>query len=272
MTTDELNLTEVSWGDHRVRFIKVGSGKYIPVGDIAQATGVRKRSYHNLMDKFPDVFFEHERGVRLCSPSGKGGQQDTRCIDEFGAHDLLRMISANYITDPDVRQRVIEFKEWMQIRAGGVNIIPFGKEPDYEAILRKIQFVNQLSEMTGWNKLDLQKEVLREANLQHLTWHIEPAQPALPPALEKKPKPFLTATDIGKLCGKTPEEVHKWLYQHNPPFIIKGEGDEWRLTEYGKEFAYEHPYCPPNTMILRNRIEWKPSLLEKMNIQQKVIP
>lgn len=285
MTADELNLTEVSWGDHRVRFIQLDGGAYVPVGDIAKATGVRKRAYHNLMDKYSDEFKVHERGVRLSSP---GGLQETRCIDSEGAYGLLKLISANHIKNEDTRKNLIEFKEWIHQRMLGQVTLPEittpypplkeptpKPRPDYDHILAELTFVKKLSKETGWDLQELRVAVLRDHNLYSLAMVGERSKPAelplaLPaPAPEKKFKGFYTATDIGKLGGKTAEEVHKWLYQHNPPFIIKGEGDEWRLTEYGKEFAYEHPYCPPNTLILRNRIEWKPSILEKMNIHQQ---
>lgn len=272
--TDELNLTEVSWGDHRIRLIKVDDGQYVPVGDIAKATGVRKRSYHNLMDKFSDVFKEHERGVRLSSPN-KGGTQETRCIDQTGAYDLLKLISANYIKNPDTRKRVIEFKEWMHQRTLGQITLPIPAEPakkdkpDFDHILAELTFVKRLSKETGWDLNELRIAALRDHGLYSLAMVGEKAKPVeIPlalPAPAKKEKGYLTATDIGELCGKKGQEINQWLYNNN--YIVKGEGDEWGLTEQGKDYAYEHPYCPPNTLILRNRIEWKPTILEKMNLK-----
>jgi len=269
MTTEELSITEVAWGDHRLRLIQLDGEQYIPVGDIAKVTGVRKRAYLSIMDKTPDEFSPFERGAQLSTP---GGSQKTRCINLTGAYTLLKRISANHIKNEDTRKKLIEFKEWMQLRAGGISISPTSTtEPDYGAILNKIKFVKELSGLTGWNLLELQKEVLREAGLQSLTWHIEPAQKeevkALPaPAPKPKVKEYMTATDIGELCGMSAQQINKFLY--NNQYIIKDDAYDWRMTELGREYGEER-VLEPSTGILVITCYWKPSILEKMNIRVK---
>jgi len=265
MTTEELSITEVAWGDHRIRFLELDGGKYVPVTDIAKATGVRKTSLLKVIDNNPEVFSKHERDLRSETP---GGIQTTRCIDATGAYLLLTRISTNHIRNPETKASLIAFNEWMMQRAAGKAVpqLP-AAGPDYNAILNKIKFVKELSGITGWNLLELQKEVLREAGLQSLTWHIEPEQKALPaPAPKPKVKDYMTATDIGELCGMSAQQINKFLY--NNQYIIKDDAYDWRMTELGREYGEER-VLEPSTGILVITCYWKPSILEKMNIRVK---
>lgn len=281
--TDELNLTEVSWGDHRIRMIEIDGGKYIPVGDLAKATGVRKRSLQKILDNNKEVFSQHERVAHMGTP---GGSQETRCIDSDGAYLLLTRISTNHIKSEATKKNLVGFNNWIVQRAKGQITLPESlahppvekelKKPDFDHIWAELQFVKRLAKETGWDLNELRIAALRDHNLYGLAMVGEKSKPAEPPlalpapAPEKKFKGFYTATDIGELCGKKGQEINQWLYNNN--YIVKGEGDEWRLTEQGKDYAYEHPYCPPNTLILRNRIEWKKDILEKMNIHKPEAP
>lgn len=77
MTTD---LVKFEWFDSEkearpVRFIEQPDKTFIPVNDIAQATGVRKRALLTILDKNEIDFREHQRDVRLSTP---GGYQQVR--------------------------------------------------------------------------------------------------------------------------------------------------------------------------------------------------
>lgn len=275
--TEELSITEVAWGDHRVRMVNLGGTPYIPLSQIARATEYRKENFLREIRKSPAEFEGYISYVQM----GTGKSQPTTCINLPGTIYLINRVSVNSVSSEETRKKLIAFGQWVALRAaGGITHLalpapkePDKKRPDFDHILAELAFVKKLAKETGWDLNELRIAALRDHGLYSLAMVGEKAKPiepplALPaPAPAKKEKGYLTATDIGEKIGKTGQEVNTWLYQHNPPFIIKGEGDEWRLTELGKEYAYEHKYCPPNTFILRNKIEWKPSILEKMNIK-----
>lgn len=257
MTPDQ-QLSILSWQNQPVRFVKDNGNTYVPVVDIANAIGVHKRALLQTLDRNTDAFSSHERGVILNTP---GGMQHTRCLDKMGTYGLVFKISTKSVKDKEARKKIIEFNEWAMVQLGGIKTE--SNEPDYDAILNKIKFVNALHDLTKWNLLELQKEVLREAGMLSLTYHIEPEQKALPaPA---KPKGYLTATDIGERIGKSAHEVYMFLYQQKPPLVVKDQKDEWRLTEAGKEYGEEECREISGGFFVW-RIHWKKSILEKMNV------
>jgi hypothetical protein len=87
------------------------------------------------------------------------------------------------------------------------------------------------------------------------------------PAPEKKPKDYLTATDIGEhpSVQKSAHEVNMFLYQYKPPFLIKDQNGEWRLTEYGKEYGEERIRELLGGAFVW-RIHWKKDILRLFNV------
>ena len=143
--------------------------------------------------------------------------------------------------------------------------VPAG--PDYPGIIQKLKFIRSVHEETGWNLLELQKEVMREAGMISLTYHIEPEKPVALPA-PPKPKDYLTATDIGERIGKSAEEVHIWMSNRKPPLIIRDDVSGWRLTTWGKDFAEERAVELIGGMVVW-RIKWRKAVLRLFNIRDE---
>jgi hypothetical protein len=278
MTTEELSITEVAWGDHRIRLIELDGGKYIPVGDLAKATGVRKRTLMKVLGKNP----EFEKNTRDAQMGSASGSQTTRCIDLAGAYQLLTRISTNHIKSDDTRAKLVEFNQWVMNRAAGqITLLesslpapkekePEKKKPDFDHIWSELQFVKKLAKETGWGLNELRIAALRDHGLYSLAMVGEKAKPAEPlialPAPKPKVKDYMTATDIGELCGMSAQQINKFLY--NNQYIIKDDAYDWRMTELGREYGEER-VLEPSTGILVITCYWKPAILEKMNIRVK---
>ena len=83
-----------------------------------------------------------------------------------------------------------------------------------------------------------------------------------------KPEGMLSATDIGRIIGKTAEQVNQWLY--NNKYIVKDADHlgEWRLESAGKDYGIEsEPYRPHPAAKPVYRVYWYPKILEKFNVK-----
>jgi hypothetical protein len=276
MTTD---IVTTEWFDHqkesrRLRFIQHEGTTYVPILDLASATGMRKRSLLKVVSKNPIAFEKHTKSLHLETVSGL---QETSCLDRDGAMLLMFKISTNSIRNPETKARLGEFQKWQIKKMGQPLALPapqpeIPKGPDYPGIIQKLKFIRSVHEETGWNLLELQKEVLREAGMISLTYHIEPAEkkiPYPPVALPAPPKPkdYLTATDIGNhpSVQKSAHEVNMMLYQRKPPLLIKDRKGEWRLTEHGHEYGSESIRELDYGAFVW-RIKWKRDVLRLFNI------
>jgi hypothetical protein len=179
-------------------------------------------------------------------------------------------ISASRLKHPAAKESIIRFQRWVPEliqKYRKKEIVQIPKGPDYPGIIQKLKFIRSVHEETGWNLLELQKEVLREAGMISLTYHIEPAERTLSPA-PPKPKDYLTATDIGDRIGKSAEEVHIWMSNRKPPLIIRDDVSGWRLTTWGKDFAEERAVeLIGGTVVWR--IKWKKDVLRLFNIRDE---
>lgn len=264
MTTD-LSLTNLFEGKP-IRFVTEDGRTFTPIMDIARATGVNKRTLLTILDRNKDDFASHERTLQMSTP---GGNQPIRCIDHDGATNLLLTVSTGHVKRENIKLRLKQFREWQITKVNQTIVLPAPekKGPDYPGIIQKLKFIRSVHEETGWNLLELQKEVLREAGMISLTYHIEPEKPVALPA-PPKPKDYLTATDIGERIGKSAEEVHIWMSNRKPPLIIRDDVSGWRLTTWGKDFAEERAVeLVGGTVVWR--IKWKKDILRLFNIRDE---
>ena len=142
-------------------------------------------------------------------------------------------------------------------------IVQVSKEPDFDLVLKKLKFVRSVHDETGWDLTDMQKRVLEDAGFYSITHAADLPKPM--PIAPPKPKDYLTATDIGDRIGKTAHEVNMFLYQRNPPLVIKDHAGEWRLTEHGHEYAEER-IREVSLGAFVWRIKWKKDVLRLFNV------
>ena len=284
MTPD---LVKFEWFDAEkesrpIRFVQEPDKVMIPVNDIAQATGVRKRALLTILEKNEIDFREHQRDVRLSTP---GGYQQVRCVDRDGAMMLLFKISTGHIKREDIRVRLNLFKEWQIKKMGQPIALPapqpeIQKEPDYAQCLIAVKFAQELSRLVDTDPLPLVRQALDHYDLGMYGGLIKPRsfmerfglveKPALPPA---PPEPkglhthkYLTCKDIGEIIGKSAHEVYMFLYQRKPPLVSKDyRKDEWRITDAGREFGWEESREVVGGYIVW-RIKWKKDVLRLFNV------
>ena len=199
--------------------------------------------------------FVSDYGGDVTSPTGD-------CVNERGLYLLMGKISASRLKNPASKEVIIRFQRWVpeliqQYRKKEIVQVPKG--PDYPGIIERLKFIRSLHEETGWNLLELQKEVLREAGMISLTYHIEPEKPVALP----KPKDYLTAKDIGERIGKSAHEVYMFLYNNH--LLIMSPPGGWRLTEAGKAYGSEYAVEVGQGAIVW-RIRWKKDVLRLFNV------
>ena len=260
MTTD-LTIQNLFEGKS-IRVLEQAGDIWIPLADITSAWGIDRSTPDNIINRNERVF-EGLFSLVLDVTSNTA----VSCLNERGLYLMMGKISAGRLKNELAQESIIKFQKWFpqliqQYRKKEIVQVPKG--PDYPGIIQKLKFIRSVHEETGWNLLELQKEVLREAGMISLTYHIEPEKPALPPA-PPKPKDYLTATDIGERIGKTAHEVNMMLYQRKPPLVIKDHAGEWRLTEYGHEYAEER-IREVSLGSFVWRIRWKRDVLRLFNV------
>jgi hypothetical protein len=259
MTTD-IVLSEL-FENKEIRIIEHENDVWVPISDLSMAWGIDRSTPDKMIKRNPEVF-EGVSSTVLDSVS-----TPMKCVNERGLYLLMGKISAGRLKNPSAKLVIIRFQKWFpqliqKYRKKEIVLIPKG--PDYPGIIQKLKFIRSVHEETGWNLLELQKEVLREAGMISLTYHIEPGKPVALPA-PPKPKDYLTATDIGERIGKSAEEVHIWMYNRKPPLIVRDDVSGWRLTTWGKDFAEERAVeLVGGTVVWR--IKWKKDVLRLFNI------
>jgi prophage antirepressor-like protein len=260
MTTD-LSLTNLFEGKP-IRVLEQSGDIWIPLADITSAWGIDRSTPDNIINRNERVF-EGMFSLVLDVTTNTA----VSCLNERGLYLMMGKISAGRLKNEQAQESIIRFQRWVPEliqKYRKKEIVQVLKGPDYPGIIEKLKFVKELSGVTGWNLFEMQKEVMNEAKLSHLVYHIEPEKPVALPA-PPKPKDYLTATDIGERCGKSAEEVHIWMYKRKPPLIIRDDVSGWRLTEYGKEFAEERAVeLVGGTVVWR--IKWKKDVLRLFNI------
>jgi hypothetical protein len=89
---------------------------------------------------------------------------------------------------------------------------------------------------------------------------------ALPARSDEKQIPYLNATAVGNLVGLNPQTTNKLLEAMG--FQVK-EGDDWRLTEKGKEHGAEFPYTKNGHSGYQ--IKWRDSIVDALNDSGEVV-
>lgn len=240
-----------------IRVIERDNDLWMPIDDISSAWGIDRSTPQHIIRRNKESFAGFVSVGDIMSSEGD-------CLNERGLYLLIGKISTKRLKNPLAKESIIRFQRWVPEliqKYRKKEIVQIPKGPDYPGIIERIKFVNELSILTGWNKLELQKEVLREAGMHSLTYHIEPAKPVALP----KPKDYLTATDIGERIGKSAEEVHIWMSNQKPPLIIRDDVSGWRLTSRGKEYGEERAVELPGGTIVW-RIKWKKDVLRLFNV------
>lgn len=274
--------------------------RWVPVADIAKATGVRKVTLFTVLNRNPEIFKPHERNIQLHTP---GGVQEMRCIDGEGAALLLLSVSTGHIKNKDLKDRVNAYREWQvtkmlarpQVSKGGIITPPAQKRVTVTAAVREGKQIAKEA------KMDARECVTRSLEQYGYGYYVDllpPSHVLLPPKVGQhsfaksqttlaperplietitgkdlaprspKPEGMLSATDIGKVIGKSAEQVNQWLY--NNKFIVKDADNpgEWRTDGIdGKTFGIEVPYKPHPAGKRFYRVFWKPEILEKFNVK-----
>jgi hypothetical protein len=260
MTTD-LSLTNLFEGKE-VRLVEHNGDVWMPVSDLAAAWGIDRTTPIKIINRNLDVFKDMVTILDGDITSHAGFH-----VNERGLYLMMGKISASRLKFLAAKEAIIRFQKWypeLVQKYRKKEIVQIQKGPDYPGIIQKLKFIRSVHEETGWNLLELQKEVLREAGMISLTYHIEPEKPVALPA-PPKPKDYLTATDIGERCGKSAEEVNIWMYQRKPPLIIRDDVSGWRLTTWGKDFGEERAVeLVGGTVVWR--IKWKKDVLRLFNV------
>ncbi len=277
MTTD-LTIQNLFEGKS-IRVLEQRGDIWIPLADITTAWGIDRSTPDNIINRNERVF-EGLFSLVLDVTSNTA----VSCLNERGLYLMMGKISAGRLKNEQAQEAIIKFQKWFpQLiqKYRKKEIVQVPKGPDYAGIIERMKFVRAVHEETGWNLLELQKEVLREAGMISLTYHIEPAQKVIIPPYDPKdgdgfastplpalpkPKSYLTASDIGERTGKTAYEVHMFLYQYKPPILIKdGHSGEWRLTPFGREFGEERTFDATKGNI-KWWIAWNKGVLRLFNV------
>lgn len=286
-----------------VRVLDKDNQKWMPLSDIAYCIGYDRSGLNKLVDQNSELFAGMKGMVVTTTP---GGSQELVCLNRDGVVGILMKLSYARIKDPVRKQKVVQFQKWAVgvlnsvIKNGGVpqkGVQLDTVDPIKIAIVQK-----KLAQTIHGDAHDLIVAAYLRHDLGYLTPHVPPhhiimqkpvagtAVPRLPhktqttlapdrPLIETitgkdlvppspKPEGMLSATDIGRIIGKTAEQVNKFLYNNKLIEMDADHSGEWRITNAGKtlggdEFKYKpHPAAPEVY-----RVFWKPKILEKFNVR-----
>lgn len=235
---------------------------WIPLIDLAEAWGTDRTTPLNNVKRNPDVYYDMILGGDVTSPTH---------INERGLYVLMGRISAGRLKNPEARKAIIRFQRWVpeliqKVRQGKV-VTTTPKIQDRSASQVAYE-ASRFSKMTGSNQRQVTARMLANAGYEYLIDLLPPdSQMPQLPAPSPKPSGWLNATDIGRIIGKTPEQVNQFLYFHN--LIIKdGERPgEWRITDSGKQYGEERFYEPvPDHPVFR--VFWQRKILERFNMNE----
>lgn len=260
MTTD-LSLTNLFEGKP-VRIIEQNNEVWIPIADIAGAWGIARSTPDKILIRNMDVF--DGLSIPLVDVTSN---TTVVCLNERGLYLMMGKITASRLKNPLAKESIIKFQKWypeLIQKYRKKEIVQLPKGPDYPGIIQKLKFIRSVHEETGWNLLELQKEVLREAGMISLTYHIEPERKVLH-AAPLTLKVWLTPTDIGKECGKNAQEINQWLW--NNDYQRKDQQtEEWRIMPKGKSVGGEERYEQYESGHFGWHIVWNRAVLRLFNI------
>lgn len=250
-------IQKMIWNGQPIRLQREPSGNYVPIVDLAAATGIAKKSFFQTLDRNGPLFSEHERDVQINTP---GGRQWTRCIDRDGCLMLLTKISVNSVKSDEARKKLTEFQKWMmKLMADGIDQARVIQQGNYR--LSRLKDEREIADyiigMTGADRVSVYAAVLRKCGLEEYSPFLR---------LESS-LPYLSVSDIAKKIGKTPHEVNIHLWQFRK-FQIPSDADpnEYHLTPPGKLYGEEIPFISDNGhkgMMIR----WRPTILELFNVR-----
>lgn len=253
------NASKLVWNGQTIRLQREPSGAYVPIVDLAAATGVAKKSYFQTLDRNTDLFSEHERSVQMNTP---GGRQWIRCIDRDGCLMLLTKISVNSVKSDAARKKLVEFQKWMlRLMADGVDgVATVAPVSNFrlDQLRKEREIADYIIEMTGADRTEIYAKVLRKCELEDYAPFLR---------LESS-LPYLSVSDISRKIGKKPHEVNMFLYNHKLQIIDDARPGEYRLTNAGRVYADEIPYEDLGNGHKGIMIRWKPLVLELFNVRQ----
>ena len=277
MTTD-LTIQNLFEGKE-VHLVEHNGDVWIPVSDLAEAWGIDRTTPIKIINRNLDVFKDMVSILDGDVTSHTGFH-----VNERGLYLMMGKISASRLKFLAAKEAIIRFQKWypeLVQKYRKKDIVQVPKGPDYPGIIERLKFIRSLHEETGWNLLELQKEVLREAGMISLTYHIEPerstadlGRKSLPPAPPEKPKglhtdKYLNCKDIGEIIGKSAHEVYMFLYQQKPPLVVKDyRKDEWRITDEGRKFGWEESREITGGYLVW-RIKWRRDVLRLFNLRDE---
>lgn len=264
-----------------VRVLESDEQKWMPVVDIASAIGYDRGGISKILDNNDELFSGMKGNVVTATP---GGSQSHVCLNHDGVIGLVMKMNYSRIKDPEKRKRVLEFQRWAVKLLGnvvkGVVVCSPPVAPDIfpHQVKDALRIAAAIAEETHMDLREAQRIALEKLGLGYYA----PALPylparkdhlisqvvAIPPAPSPKPEGMLSATDIGRIIGKSAEQVNQWFY--NNGYIIKDADNpgEWRTDGIdGKTFGTEVPYKPHPAARQVYRVFWYPEILKKFNVK-----
>lgn len=257
-----------------IRVLEMGNDNVIPATDIAKALGCSRKNITQIISGNPHLFPE-DKGVTVTYPlPTAGGTQEHVCLNHVGLVAILMRISVGRAGTDEGKQRIERFQSWAQgVLSASISGIEKVPDKPYDAI-RKMPSkspsaiayeASRFAKMTGADQRDVTARLLIREGYDYLV-DLLPASENMPrlPAPSQKPPGWLNATDIGRIIGRTAEQVNNFLYFHQ--LIIKDSErpGEWRITHAGMDYGIEKSYEPvPGKSMFR--VFWRPEVLRIFN-------
>jgi hypothetical protein len=243
-----------------VRTFEEDGGVWMALKDLALAWGLDETTLIKHVERRMDFFEGCTRDVDILSTDEK-----IPCINEEGLYLLIARVSLKKIKNHGAKESIIRFrkmapkvlqgyrkKEIVQVPVATSAVLNPRIPP--EEVREALKMARVIAEETGVNILLAQSFALEKAGAGD--W-----QQLLAPGTATATG-YLTPTDIGRMIGKTAQQVNIWLYQSR--LQDKDRVNGWRLTEAGKAYATEEHWS--NNGHEGIQIHWHESILAKMNV------
>jgi hypothetical protein len=260
--TTETGITILNWHNQPVRIINEQNTAYIPIGDIALAIGMDKRTLQRLLDRNPKEFSSNERVGHLTTP---GGIQNTRCLDYMGTISLLFRISLGHLKDDATRERLLEFRRFIieQVIENRTTIennnqkpvtkplaLPAPERetakplPDWiSKVMQHLEFADLFAAHTQSDLTRARMFALDAASKETgINLH---AYKSLIPGVVSQEKGYLNPTQIADRITRpertfTAFNVNKYLENHG--YQLRDENAKWQPTEKGEPYTIKIPW------------------------------
>ena len=298
-------LTIENYNGIPVRVVNTDIGRAIPAVDIAKSLGCSRKNITQIMNENPHLF---TKGVTTTYPLPTGGGvQDHVCLNEDALVSLLMRVHVGKSGTLEGKARIEKFQVWARdtlsaaIKNGGVHKRQIAKEvaPKRRSPASIAKDGLAFCRVTHSDPKETLGRMLIEEGYAYLPALLPPSHILLPSGVGQRsfaksqttlavperplietiagkdlvppsPKPggMLSATDIGRIIGKTAEQVNQWLY-NNKYIVMDGERKgEWRITELGKQYGKESDLYKPHPAAQEvYRVFWNREILEKFNVK-----